>query len=247
MADVRASVVGIGAVALLGVMAFAGFQTARLWAQNEIRRVEAERDSVQAERDSILWITAIRDSAKVETERTVDSILGATDAMRRRIDSMDVARAAAQLDVRLLRTNESVENRVREAFPEFAGAMRLTVDRRDPEFPIEYIGFPTRFAEAFIAYRQNAESYEEQRDSLRLLDSLNVEVLALKDSIVTLTELNERTFRAGYDSVFALYQTRTTEYINLLNQPRFKLDLPAVGVIAGSVAVGVLIGDRLPR
>lgn len=245
MAELKTSAILGGIVVVAGVVVFAGVQTARLWARTEVRRVELERDSVRMERDSILMITAIRDSARAEVRRVVDSVIGTTNNLRRRIDSMETARARAQLEVRLLRTNDSVEQRVRETFPEFAGAMRVTVDRTDPEFPIEYIGFPVRFAEAFVILRQNARAFEEQRDSLQMLDSLNVEVIALKDSIITLTELNERTFRAGYDSVYARYEARTDEYIRLLNQPRFKLDIPAVSAMVGSLAAGVLVGTLI--
>jgi hypothetical protein len=245
VADSKTRLIFVVILVVAGLVLFAGVQTARLWTRTEVRRVEMERDSVRIERDSILLITALRDSVRAEVRRAVDSMIGTTDALRRRVDSMENARARAQLEVRLLRTNDAVEQRVRQTFPEFANAMRVTVDHTDPELPIEYIGFPVRFAEAFVIYRQNAESFEEQRDSLQMLDSLNVEVLALKDSIITLTELNERTFRVGYDTMYARYEARTDEYIRLLNQPRFKLDVPAVTALVGSMAAGVLVGTLI--
>ena len=232
----------IGVVVILAIAVFAAYQAAKLWAKEEIHRVELEREVVRAERDSILAVTSLRDSFKLVTQRTIDSIAVATSDIRRFVDSAEQARATEQLNVRLLRTNDATEREVREVFPEFSNAMRVTEDLSDPEFPIRYIGFPVQFAQAFIIYRQNAEAFEEQRDSLAMLDTLNLEIIALKDSVITLTELNEATFRVGFDSAFARYEQRTTEYIDLLNQPRFKLDVPALSVILGSIAVGALVG-----
>ena len=207
----RGKLVGglIGLVVVVAVAVFAAYQAAKLSAQAEIHRAELERETARAERDSILAVTALRDSFKVETQRTIDSIAVATSDIRRFVDSVERDRAAEQLRVRLLRSNDAVEQRVREVFPEFAGAMRVTEDRTDPDVPIEYIGFPVQFASAFMIYRQNAEAFEVQRDSLAMLDTLNLEIIALKDSIITLTELNEETFRLGFDSAFARYEQRT--------------------------------------
>jgi hypothetical protein len=242
----RKTVVVAGVTLLIVVLiAVVGFQQARAWAKAEVRRVELERDSMRFERDSILAVTGIRDSLKVETARIVDSLVQSADSILRRVESNEAGRARAQLAVRRLRNNEAVEQRVRETFPEFAAAMRVTEDFTDPDFPIEYIGFPVRFAEAFIIHKQNADSFEVQVGLLDSVVTLQGQVVDLKDSIITLTELNEATFRTGYDRAFQRYEARTEEYIRLLNQPRFKFDVPGFATLVAPLAVGFVLGTQI--
>lgn len=235
--------IAVGAVAVILLVVVANL-TAQLMSQEKIHEAEVTAAKVEAERDSIQGAVAARDSMRALMEVKADDLTRETDDLRDKVAVAERARAEAQLGVRMLRTTDDTEQDFRTTFPEFSGAMRVTEIGDDPDFPIKYIMVPTNFAQTFIIDHQNAKSFEAQRDSLLILDSLNLEIISLKDSIVRLTDQNVNAFRLGYDSAYGEFRTCNADYISLLKQPRFRLDAPSIAVILGSAAVGVAIGTQ---
>lgn len=239
----RGKVYAGGTVLVLVVVAIGAFQTARLWARDEIHRIERQADSLRSQRDSIVAVTAVRDSMKQVLDRTLDSLGVEASTLRTRVASLEERRAAAQLGVWRLRTNDATEQMFRTAFPEFAGAMRATdLAPNDGDPPLRYLMVPTNFARSFIVYRNNSESFEAQRDSLLLLDSINLEMHGLEDSVRLLGELNERVLRIGYDSAYAKYDQLRNDYVKVLGQPRFTFNVPTVATVGGALALGIVAG-----
>ena len=237
--------IALGAVAVVLLVVVANL-IAQLGGQEKIHQAEVEAAQVRAQRDSITAVVAARDSMRQVVEVQAVQLTGEANDLRVQVAAAEQARATAQLGVRRLRTSEATEQRFRETFPEFSEAMRVTevAPPEDPAFSIKYIMVPSNFAQTFIIDHQNSASFEAQRDSLRVLDSLNLEIIALKDSITHLVELNADAYRVGYDSAFTKFEQRTAEYISLLREPRFRLDVPSLSVILGSAAIGVAIGTR---
>lgn len=232
----------LGGLAIVLLAGFAGLQSARLWARGEIDRVERQAEALRAQRDSILAVTGLRDSLKITLDRAAQELELETDGLRSRIARMEGERARAQLAVWELRTNNAVEADFARAFPEFAPAMRATSLLTPDGDSLSYLMLPTRFHQSFIIYRRNSDSFESQRDSFALLDDRNREIIGLKDSIIVLSELNEDAFRLGYDSAFSVSRQLQADYVKLLRQPRFALNVPTLTTVAGALGVGFVLG-----
>lgn len=241
----KSRVLAVVTVVLIGVVGYAAYQTARLWAQEEIRSVEEEARAVRAQRDSILIANEVRDSIGAELDAVADSLGAETDFLRARVEEMEAERAEQQLAVWQLRTADDTEREFAQVYPEFAPAMRATELVTDDGDSIRYIMLPTNFARSFMVFRQNSDAFEAQRDSLLVLDEKNVQIIELQDSIQVLTAANADALRIGYDSAFARYEERTEEYIRLLDQPRFRFDVPTVTGLLGATAVGIVLGVTL--
>jgi hypothetical protein len=67
---------------------------------------------------------------------------------------------------------------------------------------LEYIFFPAFFAETFMIDHENALNYKQQVGKLAALDTLNTQVITLKDSVFVLERQKSVAFRTGYDSAF---------------------------------------------
>ncbi len=111
---------------------------------------------------------------------------------------------------------------------------------------IEYFLIPAWFTETFIIDHENAESWREQKDKLLSVDSLQLMVTALQDSIMQLEVAKSLILEAGYGNAFGAYQGLSDRYIKELSKPRVSLGT-TVGVCLGAVGVGVVIGTLILR
>ena len=81
-----------------------------------------------------------------------------------------------------------------------------------------------------------------QRDTLKALDTLNIEVIALKDSIITLVEEKAPAYQHGYEDAYAKYEVMNEKYIDELKKPAF--GWAQWGAIIGGAAAGYLVGSK---
>ena len=130
-------------------------------------------------------------------------------------------------------------------FPEVARSSRwgITELYDDKEqVSLEYIVFPAYFAETFMIDHENAQNYKQQVGKLSTLDTLNVQVIQLKDSVLVLEQQKSAAFRAGYDSAYTKYESLNAEYIAHLKNPKVGLKFPGWLSLVGATAVGVAVG-----
>ena len=228
---------GVGVVAF-GAVAFVAYRSSA----EAIHRVEMEAAALRAQRDSIRAVANLRDSLRTVITATTDSLRQRTDSLRLSVARIEAGREAAERAVWHLRDSDATERAFREAYPEFAPAMRVT-QYQDPGGPVlNYLMLPTNTTRSFIVYRLRADSLELVRDSLLLLDTLNVAVIGLKDSVITLTRLNEDAFRIGFDSASAAFERLRAEFETLARKPRLGFNVPTLGGMLAALGVGFVVG-----
>jgi hypothetical protein len=235
-------VLAIGGLGLVvaGVVGFTRYQS---WAKEEIHRVQMEAATLRAQRDSITAVAAMRDSLRTVLSATADSLDERTDELRQRVATIEAGRVAAERAVWHLRTSDDTERAFQEAYPEFAPAMRMTEYQPSPEIPpLRYFMLPANTARTFMVYRLRSDSLTKTRDALFKLDTLNVSIIDLKDSIIVLGKLNERAFKIGYDSAFASSTRLTQDLVRELRKPRVNFNVPTLTGMAGALAAGLLVG-----
>jgi uncharacterized small protein (DUF1192 family) len=89
----------------------------------------------------------------------------------------------------------------------------------------------------------NAESWRAQKDRLLAVDSLQLVVTALQDSITRLEADNARAYEAGYHEAYAAHQQLTARYVAELKKPRITLGR-SIELIAAA-GVGFLLGEAI--
>ena len=242
----KKALVAISVVAIL-MMVAVSYLTARFVDHKEILRAKTEAVELLKSRDSIMHAVAIRDTIEMTLGLLRDSLLTVTSGLRRRVDSIETTRVAAQLGVRMLRTGDLVEEKLRETFPAIKASMRVA-DIVDPETsePISYFMVPLGFAETFVVEHQNAAAFREKGITFATMDSLSQQVIGFQDSIAKLERLNRVAIQQGYDSAVVVYGDLNRKYIGLLEKPpQVKIGLPHWGAILVSLAGGVVIGTQL--
>jgi hypothetical protein len=229
---------GVGVLAF-GAVAFVAYRSSA----EALHRVEMEAAALRAQRDSIRAVANLRDSLRTVITATTDSLRQRTDSLRLSVARIEAGREAAERAVWHLRDSDATERAFREAYPEFAPAMRVTEYQQDPNGPaLNYLMLPTNTARSFIVYRLRADSLELVRDSLLLLDTLNVAVIGLKDSVITLTRLNEDAFRIGFDSASAAFERLRADFETLARKPRLGFNVPTLGGMLAALGVGFVVG-----
>jgi chromosome segregation ATPase len=220
------------------------YLTARFVNHEEILRAKNEAEQLRAQRDSIEGVVAERDSVQATLQVERENLQRQVDTLRVRVATMEEKRAAAQLEVRFLNNAADVENKLRQTFPEVDATMKIA-ERTDEEtgLAIEYLMVPLWFGETFVIDHQNAESFRNQRDTLLVMDSLHVQIVALQDSVFSLEQLNRMAYQDGYNDALGRYEDLSGKYIDLLEKPpQVTLGLPKWGWMAGSAVVGLAVG-----
>jgi hypothetical protein len=121
------------------------------------------------------------------------------------------------------------------------GVTTIPLDQDDP-VGLEYFVVPVWFTETFLIDHQDAQSWREQKDRLVALDSLNLQVIALQDSVEQLEVEKSRAFEAGYHEAYASYQDLSQRYLAELKKPRLSLG-STLGLCLGAAGAGVLVGS----
>ncbi len=215
----------------------------------EIMRNRLELEQLRASRDSIKTVVAFKDTLQKMLQQQVHVLQSEANSLRSQVDLIEQQRAQSQLVVRQLRRPEDLERKLRATFPELADSdWGVTeVYNAANQISIQYLLIPLWFSETFIIQNQNSAAYREQRDKLRLADSLGLRVSFLQDSLLVLEAQKGAAWKSGYDVAFAKYELVNAKYDSLLKRPpQFKIGVPNKWVfVSGALlggAGGVLLG-----
>jgi uncharacterized protein YlxW (UPF0749 family) len=246
---IKKLLIAVGSFAVVLMLALS-YITARFVDKAEIMRTKIEMERLKASRDSIFTVVAIKDSMQSLLKNQVSSLQTESRSLREQVALLEEIRQNEQLSVRNLRKREDLEKRLRQTYPEMANSdWGVTeVFNEEAGVGIEYLLIPLWFTETFIIEHQNSESYKKQRDKLVLVDSLQNNIVALKDSLFQLEQEKSAAYKAGYDEAYARYDTLSQKYIKLLEKPpQVKLGLPSIPTILTSGAIGVAAGVAISR
>lgn len=238
-------ILGVSFVILL--VAFT-YISARFVDRGKIAQLQTEQAALSRQRDSILAYARVRDSLQFLLKDSVHALTVQTAALRDTVRALEVSRRAAVMSIRHLRQTPELQARVAQVFPEVARSSRWGITELYDEqqrVSLEYIVFPAWFAETFMIDHENAENYRQQVGKLAQVDTLNMQVFQLKDSVLVLETQKSVAFRAGYDSASTRYDALNADYIAYLKNPKVGLKFPGWIALVGSAAVGVVVGAAI--
>jgi len=235
-----------GLVVLVAVFAVVFSFFGGLWLnKDKIHQAELEMQKLRYMKDSLQTEVKFRDSLQVQLKSEVRATKNEADALRDQVNLLEENRKEEQLSVRRLRKKENLQARLRQTFPEMAESDWGVTEVRNEEFGVslEYLLVPLWFSETFIIDHQNAISWKNQKDKLLAVDSLNVYIITLQDSIYTLEKLNRQAYEKGFDVAFTKYDSLNKEYISELKKGKINWGWQAAGILGGGV-VGYLVGKK---
>ena len=233
-------------LAILILGGWAAYQAGNVRAQREIARIRADSAALHTELDAVRREVALRDSIVDEINAVETTLRGEAFALRDSIRAEESRREAQQIGVWTLRDTDSREALFRETFPQFAPTMRVTEYQRAPdELSIRYLMVPFGAAETFIEYKNRSDSFLEQVELFAQLDTVNMEVIELQDSIEVLQRMNQDALQMGMDTAFVRYQRLTQDYIAELERPTVNVEVPSYWYLIGGTVAGVVIGAAI--
>lgn len=217
------------------------------WWQNKekIHRAELEMEKMRYMKDSLETEVRFRDTLQVKLKLEANAYKNEAYALRSQVVMLEEKRKEEQLSVRRLSKKEDLQIKLRQTFPEMAEADWGVTEVLNEQYGVslEYLLVPLWFSETFIIDHQNAASWKAQKDKLLMVDSLNIQIIALKDSIYTLEQLNRQAYEKGYMIAFFKYDSLNREYINELKKSKIDWGWQSAGIIGGGV-IGFLIGKK---
>lgn len=215
--------------------------------REEIARVEAQRQDMKSQRDSIKAFVALKDTMQQILQNRITELETDADNLREQVRILETVRKKEQLGVRMLKTPDDLKNKFASTFPELPEEKIKIFEEyvSEVDISLQYFGVPLWFSETFIIDHNNSINYEKQNIKLASLDTLNLRVISLQDKVLVLEKEKSEAYRIGYDSAYVHYMEISKLYMNELAKPRF--DLPHWGAIIGGTAVGILIGTQLNK
>ncbi len=230
-------------VAVILLVAFAYF--GGLWQNKEkIHQAELELEKLRSTKDSLETVVAYRDSLERIIGERIEEHKELADQLRSEVYQLEDKRKEDQLSIRLLDSRYELENKFIGTFPEYAAAMRITEFYNEEEnIELLYLSLPLFVGEDFILYYQNSNSYEEQRDKLLSLDTLNQVVIFLQDSIIVLETMNRKAYEKGFNSSVALYESLSEKYIDELSKGKIEFGWSIAGMVVTGAA-GYYFGNK---
>ncbi|MCH7962964.1 MAG: hypothetical protein IH950_00830 [Bacteroidetes bacterium] len=215
--------------------------------REEIARVEAQRQDMKSQRDSIKAFVALKDTMQQILQNRITELETDADNLREQVRILETVRKKEQLGVRMLKTPDDLKNKFASTFPELPEEKIKIFEEyvSEVDISLQYFGVPLWFSETFIIDHNNSINYEKQNIKLASLDTLNLRVISLQDKVLVLEKEKSEAYRIGYDSAYVHYMEISKLYMNELEKPRF--DLPHWGAIIGGTAVGILIGTQLNK
>ncbi len=243
--------------ALIGVSLFAvlllaalSFLTARYIDQEEIARARLELAQMRASRDSLAAVDALRDSMQAAVQHTIDGLQEEAEELRDQVAELERRRQQERLAVRRIWEPDSLKRKFDATFPAVARSSRvIEIVNEETGLGLEYLAVPRGFEDTFIIDHQDAESYRQQIGRLSMVDSLQAQVVAYKDSLFALERERALAWEAGYYESFDNYEALNRKYVRLLEQPPAFEVFPnrrgmwisgAVGVVAGVAAMSLV-------
>lgn len=216
--------------------------------KEEINRAKLEMQQLRTSRDSIQTVAAFKDSLQTLMQAQVNRLESETDLLRNQVKQIEEDRQRDQLTVRSIRKKDDLQQKFAETYPEVArsdwGVTEILNEEQGVE--IEYILIPLWFAETFIIDNQNSLSFEKQVNLLNSVDSLQQEMVVLKDSLFVLEKQKAEAYKNGYTDAFSKYEALNEDYVQLLQKPpSIEWGLPKWGVVAAGVGGGILLGTQL--
>jgi uncharacterized protein YhaN len=228
---------------LLLVVAAAGVLDAFRSNAHEIARVRAHAERLATERDSLHAAVRERDERQSALAAQRDAHRAHADRLRDSVRALERRRADRQVTLRQVRTVGALQDTLLALFPELGdagwGLATVPLDQVDT-LGIEVLVVPAWFAETFAIDRVNAESWRGQQVRLVAVDSLQLRVVRLQDSIVALEHASRLAYDAGYRAAYAAHQDLTQRRVTELRTPRVTFGR-TVGLVA-AVGAGVLLG-----
>jgi hypothetical protein len=232
------------------LMLVLSFITAKYIDKDEISRVTNEREQLKNQRTELLALVAQKDSIQKVLEEKVTDLKTKVVQKQAEVDSLEINRQVAQLNVRKLETTNDLENQLMETYPQIKESMRRT------EVPVkgltgitlEYWSVPFRFAETFLIEHQNSENYKNQRDKLKDVTSMQEKIIGMTEKITALEKEKSEAYKKGYDSAYVKYMDVNEKYLKLLNSPpKVEFGLPQIGAVAIGTAAGIVGGFAIGK
>jgi DNA repair exonuclease SbcCD ATPase subunit len=232
----------VSAVAIV-LLVVLSYLTGRGIDHEEILRAKLEMARLKASRDSLKAAVAYKDSMQKQLQLQVASKEAETERLRANVDLLEEKRQEDQLSVRKIRSSDALVAKMEKTYPPIKSFVGVTKVVSDNGFEDDYLLVPLWFGETFIAEHQNALSYEAQRDSLLILDSLQQEIKGLNAKVFELEKEKSEAYRSHYEEVYVKYDSLNTLYTGLLAKPpQVKFGVPQISAIAVGAAAGLVGG-----
>jgi hypothetical protein len=235
-------------VSLLAVitMVALSFITARFIDKEEILRVQTEINELQQNKTALEAKVKELDERQLELNKTIGSQTAEINVNKATIAKLEKSQADNQLKVRNLRTEDELERKFAETYPQLVSVKNFGITQIKDQalnLTLPFYIIPAWFAETFIIEHKNMLAYKKQIDEYKANEKLYGSILTLKDTVFRLETEKVSAYKTGYDEAYGKYEKLNADYIELLKKPpSVEFKPPSLWSALGGTALGLALG-----
>ena len=231
-------------VVVVLIASMSSFLTSRAERQQRIAQLTMELEELTEEKEATDRRAAEIDMENARLRTQVDTLqteaAAHLETVSRLQDELEVARVNAFTTTE---PGDYVE-KIKDYYPEMAGSDWAVIQTTDPSSGLRrnYLKVPLGMADAFMFQQSRADNLEQQTAELTTVVELKNDIIGLQDRINVLTEEKSTAYMQAYNNAYAAYVAANKDFIDMLKQPNFKIDMPKRGALAACTALGLLLG-----
>ena len=218
---------------------------------------KAQREAKIAELNAEL---AQLTSQKVQVDRRAGEIDSQNAALKEQISDLrsqvkthldHVTELEKQLEVTRVNVFSTADPseytaKINQAFPEMKNSGWSIIETASESGRKRlWLRFPLGMVDAFIATLDDAKSLNVQKEDLKSAVTLQNDMIGLHERINKLSEEKAQIYKQAYNDAFIAYSSANKDFIDLLKQPNFRIEVPKRGALIGCTLLGVLLGTAL--
>ena len=216
----------------------------------EIARVTNELAKLTQEKQALANKVAQLDKKQLQLNKIIEEKNKQIKNNQVQIAKLEKERAAGQWQVRQLNSENALEKKFAETYPQVIHANNFGIVRKpmkpNSKILLPYYVIPAWFTETFIIEHQNMLAYQAEINEYKKNEQLYGNVVTLKSQVIQLQTEKTNAYRKGYEQAFSKYEEVNKAYIELLKKPpKVEIKAPALWPTVGAALIGLATGVAL--
>ncbi len=143
---------------------------------------------------------------------------------------------------------DTLVGEIKSAFPAFRNTMMGLIDITGKAGdPITCYYIPIGLVTSFIEDRKELVSLREINRKNEEIGLTQQSIITLQETITSLREQKAKEFERGMKDGMDRYDVLHKDYVDEVKTPKLNINLPTVGTMIGSAALGFILGDKIHK
>jgi uncharacterized protein HemX len=228
------------------VASIPSFFTFKAQKEAKIAELNAELAQLTAQKSEVERHAGEIDAQNAAFRAQIGDLQGQVQMHLDKVMELQAQLAVARVNTFATADPSEYAAKINQAFPEMAKSGWSIIETSSASGRTRlWVRFPLGMVDSFINAQEEARSSGAQANELKSAVQLQNDMIGLHERINQLSEEKAEMYMQAYNDALAAYTSANKDFVELLKQPNFKVDVPKRGALIGCTLLGVLLGTAL--